>query len=160
MYGIPITLLYCLFNTVVTCNPGYTLEEGTCYKYHSDKQNWDGALFQSAKENATLLSFHKSSEEAFVQKLVPTGKTGLIWTGFNDRIIEGTYTWTDGTSVDYTTWKANEPTGLKEDCVGIEVSSYGTMSDVPCTEPHYYVSRQPLEGKDVTFCLKLFCDLS
>lgn len=98
-----------------------------------------------------MVSFHKSSDEAIVQKLVPPGKTGLIWTGLNDRITEGTYTWSDGTSVEYTSWKANEPTGLKQDCVGIEVSSYGAMTDVPCTEPHYYVSRKPLEGKTVTF---------
>jgi len=130
----------------VSCNPGYTNEEGTCYKYHPDKQTWDGALFQSAKENSTLISLHKTSEEAFVQKLVPTGKTGLIWTGMNDLITEGTYTWTDGSSVEYTSWKVDEPTGAKEDCVGIEVSSYGTMSDAPCTEPHNYISRQPLEG--------------
>lgn len=107
-------------------------------------------MFQSAKENATLISIHSSSEEAFVQRLVPTGKTGLVWTGLNDRITEGTYTWSDGTSIDYTSWKANEPTGLKQDCVGIEVSNYGTMSDVSCTEPHNYVSKQPLEGEDAS----------
>ena len=98
-----------------------------------------------------MISFHKTSEEAFVQKLVPTGKTGLIWTGLNDLITEGTYTWSDGTSVEYTSWKVNEPTGSKEDCVGIEVSSYGTMADAPCTEPHNYISRQPLEGEDFAF---------
>ena len=67
----------------------------------------------------------------------------------NDRLNEGTYTWSDGTSVEYSTWKENEPTGEKEDCVGVEVISYGTMSDVPCSQPHNYVSRQPLEGRNL-----------
>ena len=146
--GVLTICNYLYFKLSVYCNPGYKTHEGTCYRFHTDKQTWDGALFQSAKDNATLVSFHASHEEAFVQTLVPPGNTGLIWTGLNDRITEGTYTWSDGTSVEYTTWKANEPTGKKEDCVGVEVISYGTMSDVPCTEPHYYVSRQPLEGND------------
>lgn len=109
-------------------------------------------MFQSAKDNATLVSFHLTSEVGFVQRLIPPGITSLVWIGLNDRITEGTYTWSDGTSVDHTSWKANEPTGLKEDCVGIEGTIYGTlMSDAPCTEPHTYVSRKPLEGEDFPF---------
>ena len=111
-------------------------------------------MFQSAKDNATLVSFHQTYEVGFVQRPITPGITGLVWTGLNDRITEGTYTWSDGTSVDHTSWKANEPTGLKEDCVGIEGTSYGTlMSDAPCTEPHSYVSRKPLEGEELPLYL-------
>ncbi|XP_068712220.1 uncharacterized protein [Montipora foliosa] len=142
---LPYTDVYILMRGV-TCNPGFQKFDGTCYKYHRDKQTWEAALFQSAMVNATLVSFHKSQEEAFVQRLIPTGYQELIWTGLNDRITEGTYTWSDGTSVEYSTWKANEPTGDKEDCVGVQVTNYGTMSDVLCNQLHNYVSRQPLEG--------------
>lgn len=143
-----------IFFLTVTCNPGYQKYDGTCYKYHPDKQTWATALFQSAMENATLVSFHKSQHEAFVQRLIPSAHQEIVWTGLNDRITEGTYTWSDGTSVEYSTWKENEPTGRKEDCVGVQVISYGTMSDVPCTQLHNYVSRQPLEG-ETTVCSRL-----
>ena len=145
MFSFIIQYFYILLT--VTCNPGFQKFDGTCYKYHRDKQTWEAALFQSAMVNATLVSFHKSQEEAFVQRLIPTGYQELIWTGLNDRITEGTYTWSDGTSVEYSTWKANEPTGDKEDCVGVQVTNYGTMSDVLCNQLHNYVSRKPLEGE-------------
>ena len=67
-----------------------------------------------------------------------------MWIGLNDRIKEGTYIWSDGSSVEYTNWKTGEPSG--EDCTAYEESSYGTMSDLSCSEKHQYVCKQPLEG--------------
>ncbi len=48
------------------------------------------------------------------------------WIGANDRVAEGTYAWTDGSSATYTNWRSGEPNNAgDEDCVHVDPQSDG-----------------------------------
>ena len=50
--------------------------------------------------------------------------------GFTDRRDEGNFEWTDGSCVDFTNWRPNEPNNLgNEDCTHAYVG--GIWNDLP-----------------------------
>ena len=58
-----------------------------------------------------------------------------IWIGLTDSKFEGTFLWTDQSSVDYTNWRGSEPNDMQgEDCAEFN-SNYnhrGGWNDVSC----------------------------
>ncbi|HIF07143.1 MAG TPA: lectin, partial [Gemmatimonadetes bacterium] len=61
--------------------------------------------------------------------------------GFNDRSSEGTWVWSDGSSVSYTNWHSSEPNDSGgEDCG--QMNRYHpteTWNDEPCSVSFNYI---------------------
>jgi hypothetical protein len=57
----------------------------------------------------------QSSEENWLVTYINDGRQ---WIGFSDTASEGSFTWTDGSQVNFTSWYTNEPNDDKndEDC--------------------------------------------
>jgi hypothetical protein len=57
------------------------------------------------------------------------GAPRALWTGFNDRPVEGRFEWISGDPVTFTNWAPGEPnnnaTGEGEDCVALWPPGYG-----------------------------------
>ena len=63
------------------------------------------------------------------------GFNGQIWIGYEDRAMEGTFEWTDGSPLGYTNWRPNEPNDFNgnEDCT--EFRRDGGWNDNNCDRP-------------------------
>ena len=91
-----------------------------------------------------------------------TGKksdvTGEAWIGFNDRLTESRYQWTDGTAATFHQFLPTEPTGLGENCVTMISSMNETgWKDKKCSEEFPAICRMPVQGiDDKAFVLHVF----
>ena len=65
-----------------------------------------------------------------------------FWFGLNDIEKEGTYVWSDGSSLTYINWRSGEPSGNRYDNCMI---SGGPMTwvDAHCGAPAYFVCYVP-----------------
>ncbi|KAK3733562.1 hypothetical protein QZH41_004253 [Actinostola sp. cb2023] len=138
------TLVEDILPQTAKCQKGYKDYQGTCYKIHTQKKNWMGAIVECAKENAVLSDVPSAAVEGFLKK---EAKKITLWDGLNDRITEGMYSYVDGSPVSHLNWKTGEPQGKNQNCVAIDFkSSFGTMADKKCTELLQFICKKPLEG--------------
>ncbi|XP_048578870.1 uncharacterized protein LOC5502029 [Nematostella vectensis] len=134
----------------VPCPRGYVEIRGSCYKFHMTKDTWINAFHECTRENSTLLSVHSEEEVYYIDRVSISGRDGPLWTGLNDRIKKGMYSYTDGSSVEYLDWIPGEPSQKGEQCIGMRLKDslnpYGSMADLNCKQKHQFVCRKPLEG--------------
>ncbi len=110
-----------------------------CSMYFLNPQSMTGSNAQAFAQNlgANLISIQSAAENACIlSDLVRLNQTGVIWIGFNDEAVEGTFVWYDQSPVIYTNWASGEPnnSGGNEDCTQIYPSGGqpGTWNDLPC----------------------------
>ena len=85
--------------------------DSSCYKVFeaSTPINWLDAQSSCAIWGGDLTSISTDRENNYLNTII-TSSVGNCWIGLNDRDVEGTYTWIDGTTVSYTNWPLNAPT--------------------------------------------------
>ena len=105
--------------------------EGTCFSYFTSVGvNWADAD-QGCEMRGYDLAKVTSPEENIVMYSAATDSV-KCWIGLNDRDIEGTYVWTDGSSNNYIPWSINQPDNANnEDCV--DSISLGVWNDLRCS---------------------------
>lgn len=88
---------------------------------------------------AHIASIADKEENNFALQYIESIRKGEnVWIGFNDRLVEGQYTWIDGSVNNYANWQSNQPddnrqpTGVREDCTFLRRET-GAWHDVPCT---------------------------
>jgi len=69
------------------------------------------------------------------------------WVGASDTEIEGTFTWTDGTPVNYTRWGSGEGTAAAEDCVAMGRYHSEEWQDYTCGASFPFVCRAASTGR-------------
>lgn len=82
---------------------------------------------------ANLISIQDAQEnECVMSELNRLNETGVIWIGFNDEAVEGTFVWYDQSPVTYTNWAPGEPnnSGGNEDCT--QIYPDGMWNDLNC----------------------------
>ena len=71
------------------------------------------------------------------------------WIGGNDLLVEGNYSWTDGTAWSYTNWRFNAPNNgngnSEQDCVVVRTD--GEWDDVACHTARNFVCQKPAAGQ-------------
>ena len=85
--------------------------------------NWLDAQSSCAIWGGDLTSITTERENNYLNTII-TSSVGNCWIGLNDRDVEGTYTWIDGTMVSYTDW-TTQPT---RNITGTDVTGYYTNS--------------------------------
>ncbi|XP_003726792.1 echinoidin [Strongylocentrotus purpuratus] len=129
-----------------------------CYHYSSYKRTWINADSACRGLGAHLVSFHNSGESAEVYDLWKSytdvaytdDKDRAYWIGFNDRSYEGSFKWSDGTSVNYVHWQSGAPNDNRgEDCVSPRNSGSSDVTreewnDYDCNEEKSYFCYVPL----------------
>uniref|UniRef100_A0A914EA29 C-type lectin domain-containing protein n=1 Tax=Acrobeloides nanus TaxID=290746 RepID=A0A914EA29_9BILA len=101
---------------VYTCDSEWTFFSGSnaCYKVHVENLTWSEAQQVCNTEGANLTSIHNDEENQFIIRITQTGMDvydiGEPWIGLSSLENDGiSYTWVDGTPVDYTNWGPNRP---------------------------------------------------
>ena len=68
---------------------------------------------------------------------------GVYFTGAKLDIAAGTFSWTDGTLMDYASWWPDQPNDLTNQvCLIIETAYEYDMSDVLCTNSYKYICQK------------------
>ena len=104
----------------------------SCYRHFSDTKTWNDAEADCVIEGGHLVSIESLNENNVVYNLRGTG-TSLgddIWIGLNDKAVENSFVWSDGTVSPYRYWSDNKPDG-DSDCT--KMISSGKWDDYYCS---------------------------
>ncbi len=108
----------------------------TCSLYFINPQFMSGPQAQAYAQTfgANLISVQSAAENAdLLQALSNQGYAGqVIWIGFTDAALEGTFVWYDSAPVTYSNWAPGEPnnSGGNENCT--QIYPDGTWNDLNC----------------------------
>ncbi|XP_072175215.1 echinoidin-like [Diadema setosum] len=135
------------------CPPLWTAFQGMCYRYLSaESVTWQEAERQCQSftkpcwdEDATtgqlghLVSIHSQEEMNFVITLFDSIQNKrfsgrhMVWIGLNDLKSEGSYEWSDGSEVNYTSWDATQPNNYNnQDCIEFDLAFNYMWHDLQC----------------------------
>ncbi|XP_030848437.1 C-type lectin lectoxin-Thr1 [Strongylocentrotus purpuratus] len=157
-FTISLLLLASIACLAKGCCPEKFMQVGDrCYHFSSYKKTWSDANRECEDLGAHLVSLHSSAESEDVYNLwksftdVSYADDGnrAYWIGLNDREYEGSFKWSDGTSVDYYHWQSGEPNNDRgEDCVSPR--NYGSSdydrqkwNDYDCDENKSFFCYKP-----------------
>jgi hypothetical protein len=83
-----------------------------------------------------LASIHNADDNAFIKSNMIIGDDH-VWIGLNDRSSEGNFTWSDGTSFNYSDFSTGESNIVNdEDCVEMGARDLGWWNDADCDKTH------------------------
>jgi gliding motility-associated-like protein len=108
--------------------------QDACSLYFILPQQMSGSAAQSFAQNlgANLTSIESAAENSCILNNLNTlGYSGIIWIGYNDINVEGSFTWFDQSPSAYTNWAGGEPNQSgNEDCV--QIYPNGAWNDLDC----------------------------
>ena len=94
--------------------------------------NWLDAQSSCALWGGNLTSIITLKRENNYLNTIITSSVGNCWIGLNDRDVEGTYTWIDGTTVSYTNWTSTLSDDTNNNCVQINNAGNSMWETVNC----------------------------
>uniref|UniRef100_A0A8B9NY81 MRC1 protein n=1 Tax=Apteryx owenii TaxID=8824 RepID=A0A8B9NY81_APTOW len=109
---------------------------GHCYYVHT-----------TSEESASLVSIEDSAEMNFLLLYLSSIASDFrkFWIGLFKN-IDGEWTWTDSSAVDFVNWEKGEPTAFYEEhCVDMDVSN-GVWRNYYCSVDHNFICKIP-KGK-------------
>ncbi|KAA8584470.1 hypothetical protein FQN60_008255 [Etheostoma spectabile] len=115
-----------------------------CYKPFEDKKTWHSAQHTCRAMGAQLVSILSMKEQSWLESYMYMANSD-VWTGLNDLVVTGMFTWSDDHMVTFTYWAPGEPNnhdGFSEDCVEM-LHQTGRWNDVSCTELNTYICKMP-----------------
>ena len=97
--------------------------DGSCYKVFevSIPINWLDAQSSCAIWGGDLTSISTERENNYLNTLI-TSSVGSCWIGLNDREVEGTYTWIDGTAYTQQSFLSIQSNNESNDCVEFDTA--------------------------------------
>lgn len=113
-----------------------TFFDGHLYQFFNETITWNAAHANAERltecsMQGHLVSITSQQEKDFVDALFqdsPTDRFGY-WIGLNDKSQEGTFEWTTGETLSFTSWSEDEPNNLSEEhCVHTSIRN-GTLRD-------------------------------
>ncbi|XP_041036056.1 CD209 antigen-like protein E isoform X3 [Carcharodon carcharias] len=119
------------------CPSGWKIHNQHCYRFSTDKVNWESAKQQCESQNSHLIIINTEQEQNFIKKSIENNP-GDYWIGLTDRESEGNWKWVDGTQVSFTQWYEGEPNNSKgnENCAIIRRTDW---NDVSCTDHFLFI---------------------
>uniref|UniRef100_A0A3P9J5P1 C-type lectin domain-containing protein n=1 Tax=Oryzias latipes TaxID=8090 RepID=A0A3P9J5P1_ORYLA len=115
-----------------------------CYKPFGDRKTWQDAQRVCRDLGAELVSIMSMKEQSWVESYFYMA-TNNLWTGLNDLLVPGMFTWSDDFEVTFTYWAPGEPNnhnGFSEDCVEMLYET-GRWNDKSCSELNNYICKKP-----------------
>uniref|UniRef100_A0A3P9HLF9 C-type lectin domain-containing protein n=1 Tax=Oryzias latipes TaxID=8090 RepID=A0A3P9HLF9_ORYLA len=139
------------------CPDGYISWYLNCYKLVEELATWNDAQDACKKQGGHLASIDMSYDQAFVAGVVLQGKADA-WIGLR-RMVDGSYSWSDGWPVFFTQWGPGEPTNHRQEgCVSMHASKWfhGTWNDTKCDHAKPYICKIS-SGTTPSPCKALTC---
>ena len=120
--------------TALECSPGWFEFGGHCYLPKLLSVDWQIAEMDCMNYGGHLASIHSKAEDDFLVSL----STSSFWIGGTGTGYPGDWTWSDGSSWDYTHWFLEYSSGNYQ-CVFYR-SGYGWENDF-CNDTFYYICK-------------------
>ncbi|XP_063068646.1 galactose-specific lectin nattectin-like isoform X2 [Engraulis encrasicolus] len=123
------------------CRSGWTPGGGgRCFKFFSEQLTWSEAEEQCVRYGGHLASIHNEYEQNTVNKISTSDIKSWIG-GVGNQKPGNTYSWTDGTTIDFKRWADYEPnnSGNNEHCMDNDHSKGGKWNDDTCHKKLPYV---------------------
>jgi hypothetical protein len=118
------------------CLPGCYEVAGTAFWVCLDTRTWEAARDFCVRYGGDLASFSSAREDTAAGTAAASWTRNYLWIGFNDREIEGSWVWSDGSAAAYTGWGEGEPNDSGgEDCACTNWGGYATWNDMTCDYP-------------------------
>jgi hypothetical protein len=107
------------------------------------QRTWADAEADCVAQGGHLVSIHGQPLQDDVAQTALAIAGDVFWLGGNDQAVEGTFAWTDGTPLDFTSWNGGEPNnyGGNENCMQLAPWTGGLWNDLDCATPGRYVCR-------------------
>ncbi|XP_077984091.1 uncharacterized protein LOC144438793 [Glandiceps talaboti] len=136
------------------CEAGWTYYGNGCYKTVEETKTWYDAYAacRALTNESDLVSIHSSGEANHVLAMSRwTYVDDTYWIGLHDIDSENDWSWTDGSTFDYSNWYSGEPdnSGDTQDCTVLLWNTDATWSDVDCSGNYKFICKYPL---DVASC--------
>lgn len=106
------------------------------YVFVLTPKTWADAELACLNMGKHLVTLETAAEADWLQPQQPAGAG--IWLGINDRAVEGSWVWSDGTS-SYTRWAVGEPNNANNEDCAVSYTNTGLWNDVPCTTTAAFV---------------------
>uniref|UniRef100_A0A3P9HN46 C-type lectin domain-containing protein n=1 Tax=Oryzias latipes TaxID=8090 RepID=A0A3P9HN46_ORYLA len=125
-----------------------------CYKPFGDRKTWQDAQRVCRDLGAELVSIMSMKEQSWVESYFYMGKalektTNNLWTGLNDLLVPGMFTWSDDFEVTFTYWAPGEPNnhnGFSEDCEANDAECQHYLQQTLTLLVHFcYIPDRPME---------------
>ncbi|XP_072017514.1 uncharacterized protein [Amphiura filiformis] len=113
-----------------TCESDWVLFGYYCYQTIIADITFDAAEDACQNQGGHAASIHSRGEQKFIEGLHNIADN--YWIGFADALNEGTFVWTDNSTVDYTYWNSGQPDVYEQDCVMVLNQYSGLWHDVAC----------------------------
>ncbi|XP_074513908.1 CD209 antigen-like protein C isoform X3 [Sebastes fasciatus] len=88
-----------------TCPAGWTMFSSACYLLSGGTGSWDRGREDCRNRGAHLVMIGSVKEQTFVAGL----NKRYTWIGLNDKDVEGTWKWIDGTPLTLMNWAKTQP---------------------------------------------------
>merc|ERR1712137_1076675 len=117
-----------------------------CYEFVFDnKGTWHDAEKDCISKGGFLTDIHSFPENNFILnslQVLKFANDNGVWIGLNDEFQEGTWSWVNLSSKNFTNWAPGQPGVVagSEDCALLEVADLGHWHDYPCDG--YFFGRQ------------------
>eukprot|EP00092_Neocalanus_flemingeri_P006940 GFUD01007492.1.p1 GENE.GFUD01007492.1~~GFUD01007492.1.p1 ORF type:complete len:215 (+),score=29.58 GFUD01007492.1:78-722(+) len=137
--GIPLGVLICRSGNGILkecpkeCAKPWTTFSSSCYRLWEETLTWSEAELRCQEEGGHLVSIVSEEEDKFIKDNFFTNKN--IWIGANDKVVEGLWTWSDGSAWKFADWQVGQPNSYEgdEDCGYLWASKDGKWADAPCS---------------------------
>ena len=105
----------------------------------------EDAELDCVAQGGHLASIHSNAQQNEIVQGALQVADDQWWIGLDDVALEGKFTWTDKSPLNYTGWAGGEPNdaGGNEDCVHIASWAGGQWNDIACQVELRYVCRLP-----------------
>ncbi len=119
-FALPCTAALPTIEVGPTINPA----NGHVY-YRLSNSNWTDAEAKAIQLGGHLTTIDNFEEDQWVCDTFGTASNLLLWNGFNDVAVEGTFVWPNGDPAVYTNWEPGEPNDRRgEDYTLMYVTTY------------------------------------
>ncbi|XP_033624642.1 macrophage mannose receptor 1-like [Asterias rubens] len=131
-------------------NSEWYYRQGYCYYVSPDLRSlsdWNKAEEYCHDNGGHLVSIHGEDENTYVRQLVYENVfIDSFWIGLREYRVNGDYSWSDGTPLDYNNWDTNQPddSSGSEQCA--EYRTTGFWNDQNCGAPQPFVCKKPKDS--------------
>ncbi|EDQ86706.1 uncharacterized protein MONBRDRAFT_10710 [Monosiga brevicollis MX1] len=135
-------------STSLSCQPGYTLFAGHCYRYDNESRSFASAQAACASEDAVLASVHSAAENEAVTALAEAP----AWLGLHRVDAESLYHWVDGADnktdglLTDTFWARGSPSSGTPGARCVYLNAVGFWVDAECSVARGAICEAPAVG--------------